>query len=301
MTTDFTWSFTIGAASPAPPNEGPGGPILVISTTANPFSRYLTEILRAEGLNSFTAVDISLVTPAMLASADVAVLGEMALTPAQATMLGDFVAGGGSLIAMRPDPLLSGLLGLQSTSSTLSEGYLLADTTTAPGAGITAETMQFHGTADRYTIADAATRIVATLYSDAATSTSNPALTIRNVGSNGGRAAAFAFDLARSIVYTRQGNPQWSGQERDAISPIRSDDLFFGGTERDWVDLSKVAIPQADEQQRLFANLILDANRHRKPLPRFWYFPRGIKAAIVMTGVLSVRNWSTRPVVPPLA
>jgi hypothetical protein len=144
--------------------------------------------------------------------------------------------------------------------------------------------MQFHGTADRYTPADSGTEVLATLYTDAVTLTPNPAVTVRMVGSNGGRAAAFAFDLSRSVVYTRQGNPYWSGQERDGISPIRSNDLFFGAAERDWVDLSKVAIPQTDEQQRLFANLILDASRHRKPIPRFWYFPRGLKAAIVMTG-----------------
>ena len=45
----------------------------------------------------------------------------------------------------------------------------------------------------------------------------------------------------------------------------------------DWVDLDKVAIPQADEQQRLLANLMLQMNRNRKPLPRFWYFPRGLE------------------------
>ena len=60
----------------------------------------------------------------------------------------------------------------------------------------------------------------------------------------------------KSVVYTRQGNPAWSGQERDGIAPVRSDDLFFGGAQPDYVDLSKVAIPQADEQQRLLANLI---------------------------------------------
>ena len=38
---------------------------------------------------------------------------------------------------------------------------------------------------------------------------------------------------------------------------------------------NKVAIPQADEQQRLLANLILEMNLDKKPLPRFWYFPRG--------------------------
>ena len=68
---------------------------------------------------------------------------------------------------------------------------------------------------------------------------------------------------------------------------MRSDDLFYGAkagdAQPDWVDLAKVAIPQADEQQRLLANLILTMNADRKPLPRFWYFPRGKKAVVVMT------------------
>ncbi|MCI0671546.1 MAG: fibronectin type III domain-containing protein [Myxococcaceae bacterium] len=50
------------------------------------------------------------------------------------------------------------------------------------------------------------------------------------------------------------------------------------------MNLDKVAIPQADEQQRLLANLILHMARDRKPLPRFWYFPREAKAVVVMTG-----------------
>ena len=102
-----------------------------------------------------------------------------------------------------------------------------------------------------------------------------------------GKAAAFTFDLAKSIIYTRQGNPAWSGDERDGQPPIRSDDLFFGGkvgdVQPDWVNLDKVSIPQADEQQRLLANLIQHMNRDRKPLPRFWYFPFGKRAVVVMT------------------
>ena len=43
-------------------------------------------------------------------------------------------------------------------------------------------------------------------------------------------------------------------------------------------------IPQADEQQRLLANLITQMNLDRTPLPRFWYLPRGEKAAVVLTG-----------------
>ena len=285
LASDFQWSFTTGAPAP-PPDEGPGGPILVISSSSNPFGRYYGEILRAEGLNEFTATEISLVTPAILAGYDVAILGEMPLTPSQVAMLTDWVGNGGNLIAMRPDKQLAALLGLNDQSSMLANAYLQINTASAPGAGIVSDTIQFHGAADRYVTSGAST--IATLFSDATTATANPAVTIASVGTLGGQAAAFTFDLARSVVYTRQGNPAWSGQERDGIAPIRSDDLFYGAAsgdvQPDWVDLNKVAIPQADEQQRLFANLVLHMNRARKPLPRFWYLPRGAKAALVMTG-----------------
>jgi hypothetical protein len=69
---------------------------------------------------------------------------------------------------------------------------------------------------------------------------------------------------------------------------VRTNDLFFGAAafdpQPDWIDFDKVAIPQADEQQRLFANLILSMSADRKPLPRFWYLPRGEKAVVLMTG-----------------
>ena len=107
-------------------------------------------------------------------------------------------------------------------------------------------------------------------------------MTLRNVGAAGGQAAAFTYDLARSVVGTRQGDLGLAGQELDGLpTPIRSDDLFWPG---DWLDLDKVAIPQADEQQRLLANLITQMNLDRTPLPRFWYLPRGEKAAVVLTG-----------------
>ena len=268
------------------PNIGPGGPILVITNAANPFSKYYAEILRAEGLNAFAVRDLSLVGAADLDAFDVAILGEttVALTTAQVQMFSEWVAAGGHLIAMRPDKQLAGLFGLTATPATLSEAYLRVNTSSGPGAGIVAETVQFHGTADLYTVNGATT--VATLYSAANTATGNPAVTMRPVGS--GHAVAFAYDLAKSVVYTRQGNPAWSGQDRDGVAPIRSNDLFFGSKpgdiRPDWIDLSKVEIPQADEQQRLLANLVLHGDTQRKPLPRFWYFPRGGKAVVVMTG-----------------
>jgi hypothetical protein len=288
LAADYSWSFT--AALP-PGETGPGGPILVIASAVNPFSRYFGEILLAEGMNEFRVKDITTVTPDVLAQYDIAILGDFTLTGAQASMLTTWVNNGGGLIAMHPDPQLASLLGLTSTGANLSDGYLLINTQTAPGKGIVGQTIQFHGSADLYTLSGATS--IATLYSGVSTPTSSPAVTLANAGV--GQAAAFTYDLAKSVVMLRQGNPAWSGQDRDGyVDPaqltteIRANDLFYGNAsfdpEPDWVNLSKVQIPQADEQQRLLANLIQLMNASRKPLPRFWYLPSGFKAAIVMTG-----------------
>ncbi len=278
--------LTVNVVPAPPPDQGPGGPILVVSNPSNRFTRYFAEILRAEGLNAFALVDLPNLTPALLATYDVAILGEAALTSAQVTMLSDWVTNGGNLIAMRPDPQLAGLLGVTGPAGTLANAYLQFNTVSGPGVGLEGQTMQFHGTADFYDLNGA--MALATLYSNAGTATTHPAVTLRAVGPNGGQAAAFAYDLARSVVYTRQGNPAWAGQERDGLAPMRPNDLFYGASffdpQPDWVDLNKVAIPQADEQQRLLANMILSMCLDRKPLPRLWYFPKGKKAVVVMTG-----------------
>ena len=64
--------------------------------------------------------------------------------------------------------------------------------------------------------------------------------------------------------------------------------MFYGAkagdVQPDWLDTSKIAIPQADEQQRLLVNMITLMERDKLPLPHFWYLPRGKKAAVVMSG-----------------
>jgi len=278
-------NWLIPAAEAAIPNP-PGGPILVITTSSAPIGKYYGEILRTEGFNEFAMADISTVNSTTLSAYDAVILAQMTLTSAQASMFSNWVTAGGNLIAMHPDAQLAGLLGITATGTTLANAYLQVDTSQAPGNGIVSQALQFHGVADRYTLAGASS--LATLYANATTATANPALTLRSVGANGGQAAAFTYDLATSIVYTRQGNPAWAAQERDGFTPIRSDDKFYGNAagdpQPDWIDFNNIAIPQADEQQRLLANLILEMNRDKKPLPRFWYFPRGKKAVIIMTG-----------------
>ena len=257
----------------------------MVSSPSDPFGRYYAEILRGEGLNEFS-VENGPVTAGMLSGKQVVILGAGSVTDAEVAALTTWVQGGGNLIAMRPDKKLAGLLGLSDAGGTLANGYMKVDQGSASGAGIDDQTLQFHGTADRYGLNGASE--IATLFSDAVTQTSNPAVTLRDVGSGGGQAAAFTYDLARSVVYTRQGNPAWAGQKRDSsASWIRATDLFYGAkagdVQPDWVDPARFDVPQADEQQRLLANLITEMNLDKAPLPRLWYLPRGEKAAVVLT------------------
>ena len=57
------------------------------------------------------------------------------------------------------------------------------------------------------------------------------------------------------------------GEDRDANKNIDAADLFYGAmagdVQPDWVDTSKIAIPQADEQQRLLVNLIMSSTQFR--------------------------------------
>ena len=267
------WAPAAGAQAPVRPADRSSSPT---RATGSP-----TTTRRSSARRDSTNSTSDRSPPQSLASHQVVLLSQGDYA-AQAAMLDSWVRGGGNLIAMRPTAALAGLLGLGADHGDLSNQYLRV----APGRGITGDTMQFHGTADLWSTAGATP--IATLFSGEDSATSSPAVTLRGVGT--GQAAAFTFDLARSIVYTRQGNPAWAGMERDFAldSLTRSDDLFFGAKpgdiQPDWVNLDKVAIPQADEQQRLLADLITGMNADRMPLPRFWYLPRGEKAAVVMTG-----------------
>uniref|UniRef100_UPI003C752EE2 Ig-like domain-containing protein n=1 Tax=Salinimicrobium sp. GXAS 041 TaxID=3400806 RepID=UPI003C752EE2 len=250
--------------------------VLIITSDSNRFSSYLAEILKAEGLNDFDVQEVSTISTEVLQGYNMILLGEMSLTTVQVGLLSQRVQEGATMISFRPDVRLAPLLGLTPAGSTLSDKYLLINPS-GPGEGLVKETIQFHSTADLYELNGAVS--LAKLYSDAHSATIYPAVSSNDVGVNGGKAIAFTYDLARSVIYTRQGNPAWVGQERDnQPGPIRSNDMFYP----DWVDLNKVAIPQADEQQRLLANIITRNSRH--PMLRFWYMPRGLKAAVVMTG-----------------
>ncbi len=261
-------------------------PILLVvnSAAANKFGIYLGEILRAEGLNAYEVKQLSVLTAGDLAAHDVTILAETPLTASQAALFSTHVAGGGKLIAMRPDAQIAGLFGLSAPSGTYSDPYVQIDATALlgaerPGEGLPTATLQTHGTAGRYTLNGGVQ--IARLYSNASTATVFPAV----AGSATGRTAAFAYDLAMSVVYTRQGNPASANIDRDGDGVIRAIDLFQRiGSGPTWVDRDRMPIPQADVQQRLFARLVQQLAAQSKPLPQLWYFPGAAKTLIIPTG-----------------
>ena len=269
-------------------------PILLIvdGAGANHFGVYLGEILRAEGLNAFDQIELSALTVPQLAEYDLAILAETSLTGAQASMLTSYVSSGGALLAMRPDAQIASIFGLADAGSTLSNGYLrILDTAVfdgaAPGVGLITETLQIHGSADRYATVSGET--IARLYSDATTSTSYPAVVAANYGS--GQASAFTYDLASNVAYTRQGNPANADTDLDGDWYVRTVDLFqTAGGGLPWVDRDKIPVPQADVQQRLFARLVEQLISHTHPMPRLWYFPGTAKTMLIFT---SDSHWNT--------
>src|SRR5690606_39213491 len=119
---------------------------------------------------------------------------------------------------------------------------------------------------------------------DAAHSAQAPAFTIRPVAAAGREIAALTFDLAHSVVLTRQGNPKWAGQEHEGLDPIRANGLFFGGpgphAEPDFVDLHKVAFPRQTSRCASLQPHCVSDQGYRAAVK--WYFPEDAKAVLVM-------------------
>ena len=251
-------------------------PILLVVNDAAPnaYGRYLGEILRAEGLNSFDVTTVGAVNAATMTQYRVVVLAETPLTAGQAAEFTAYVTGGGYLIAMRPDNQISGLFGLGANNGTQTDGYVGLNGT-GPSQGLTTATLQIHGTVDQYTLVGTS---LAQLYSNATIATPYPAVAQDATG----HGIAFTYDLATNVIMTRQGNPANAGVDTDGDTVLRTIDLFQGA--QPWVDLNKMPIPQADIHQRFFARLVVQAINANQPTPQMWYFPDANKTMLILTG-----------------
>ncbi len=264
-------------------SAGPVQPILLVknNTPQAPFGDYLEEIIWAEGLNAFDSIPLGSLGASDLSGRDVVILAETGLNNAQAALFSTYVQSGGRLVAMRPDAKLAGVFGLTSAPSTRQGGYLRISAPELLASGLTTQTMQIHGAIDVYDLQGGTA--IAYLHNSAAQSsaTSNPAVVSNTFGA--GQAVAFTYDLARNVAYIRQGNPALADVDVDGDG-FRTADLFqatSGGTP--WLDVTRIPVPQADEQQRLFAALVRRLASPSRPLPQWWYFPGTAKSVVLFT------------------
>ncbi|MFH0757813.1 MAG: hypothetical protein V2B15_11040 [Bacteroidota bacterium] len=251
-------------------------PILLLATNHG-FGTYTEEILKTEGFRGIEvdSLNSKKVTVTYLSKFNLVILTESKIDQKKKRMVREFVERGGNLIAFRPDPELAGLFGLKPKLRTISEGYIRVDPSTEQGKGIISNALQFHGTADIYTLGEG--KDIAALFSDRRPVEGYPGVVSNSCKK--GQAIAFLYNLPQSIVYTRQGNPEFAGIEKDGIPGLRSLDLFAEG----WVDTSNNTINQADQQMALLSNCIRYMTGHTKPLPRLWYFPDTLKCLVTLT------------------
>lgn len=239
----------------------------------NPFGLYLGEILRAEGWTPYDVIPLSSISPSLLQPYAIVLLAEVPLDATQAGILRDYVGNGGRLIAMRPAPELRAAMGWNAVG-TLSDAYIRFEPDHPIVQGLVTESLQFHGAGDLY--APEGVEVIARFYPDRNTNSGFAA--IGRVARGNGWATFWGYDLARSVALTRQGNPDWVGQDREPDGILRTTDVFSG-----WIDLERIAIPQADEQMRLLSRLIREGLAAAAPVPQLWYFPDGARSLLILT------------------
>ena len=251
-------------------------PILVLATE-NEFGTYTGELLKAEGFSEFIIDSLTSrkVNASYLKQFDLIILAESKVSQAAKEILSEYVKKGGNLIAFRQDPSTAELFGITPASGNVADGYITIDTSSGIGKSLTSKPIQFHGTADIYTVTGGKT--MAALIPVKQSTDLFPAVVSNNYGK--GHSTAFLYNLPKSIVLTRQGNPLFAGIEKDSIPGLRGMDLFTDG----WLDNSNSTINQADEQMVLLSHCIEEMNSYTKPLPRLWYFPDTLKCLVTLT------------------
>ena len=251
-------------------------PILVLATEEG-FGSYTGEILRTEGWNEFImdSLNNELINSSYLNKFNIVILCETSLDNAEIKLISDYVRRGGNLIVFRPDSGLAELFGIEGRNGNISDGNLIINSADELCKGLIDKQMQFHGIADKYS--EAKGRIMASFIDNSASENKFPAVVYNVYGQ--GHAIAFLYNLPKSIVYTRQGNPLLAGLETDSINGLRAMDLFTGG----WLQSSTNILNQADEQMRLLSVCIRNLMDPIGPIPRFWYFPDSLSCLVTLT------------------
>ncbi|MBM2839820.1 MAG: hypothetical protein HW412_348 [Bacteroidetes bacterium] len=273
-------------------------PILLVvdMKDSNVYSRYVAEILKTEGIVCFETVDISTFTidSALLSHHSLVITaGASNALQSHNAQLTNYVQAGGSLLMIAPPGGFDSLLRVRDLHRTIQDRYVLFDSASSLTAGLAHIPLQFFGNASLYESAEA--EIVARLVDLNDPSNSHVAVGRSTYGK--GRTGFIAYDLGQSIVFTRQGKPPVDSHphavDKDGDGVFKTTDLYY-----DSFDYVNREIPQADEQQKLFVNLIFSLLHGTDVVPRIWYFPNEAPAIALLTG--DHHGWTSEKPMPEI-
>jgi hypothetical protein len=278
--------------------SGERQPILLLLDLAdtNVYARYLGEILKAEGILSFEALDLSTTQlekvnldayALIIADASTSRLSD------QRERLAEYVASGGRLLVVAPPAMFDSLIGLRRNGVQAVDGRLLLNPDSGFLEGFPRASLQIFGAMALYDPNGA--EILATLTTNARTE-KNPAISIATYGR--GLVGCMTYELGRSVVITRQGLPPAGhtavAVDRDGDGVFKTSDLFY-----DTYDYANRNIPQADLQQRLLVKLIHRLLESKLRVPQVWYHPGANSAVALLTG--DHHGWVSQSAFPAIA
>jgi hypothetical protein len=242
-------------------------PLTLVKDGRRDFGECLAEIILSEG---FPYLETTEVPQSLVLEADShpVVLYALRRLQRDATQRAIELAKNGSLVLFtRPEGEVADHLDLEE-ATTVTDPYI-------EWKG--SRSLQIHGPATIYDNLGGWRQLA--LLMDGGEGELGPGIMARAHGQ--GTVIVTAFNLAESIVFTRQGNPEWRNDKGDEwLGGLRPGDLFYRKTGERWIDSTKTDVPQADLLQRFLVDqIILHAPI---PLPRVWYFPNMEKVSFTV-------------------
>lgn len=230
----------------------------------NEFGPCLQEILKAEGLNGFTVLDLDNEPWPEWRAGDIAILTRCLITAAETTALFEAVEHGLRLVTIQPPLNVAWRLGWKSQRNVVHPGWVQVREG-YPGGGYA---LQTHVPITRYiageemgdfvTVADAVNADWSPI--DA------PAVVKQRVGD--GEVVSFFYDLPKAIARIRFGDPELASYLTNGNWDfLHALDMFGGHVDERMLDL-----PQAEIHAQLLAKVVTDISPY--PLPRLWYYER---------------------------
>jgi hypothetical protein len=241
--------------------------VLVDGGGTGGFGAYLGEMLGAEGVLGITSVDPRSMPPPSLAATSCLVVYGSALTPPWIEAIDAAVRRGAVLVAVVASADLLTRFGIRDEGAIEATGVWIAGRNEATP-------LRLHVGARHWT-AGLRSETLAT-FASASDRLATPAA-IR-VAHGHGCVIAWAFDVARNVACIRQGNPEWTGKNRDAFAPQQLIDAMVG-----WIRPETLARPDADLYQQAISAAMAGGTWTSGPHVLVDYFPGAAGSVLVAT------------------